>query len=158
MEEKSARADAIAVAMARRDLLFMDHLGGNEAHGDARGVVASEHGREPDQSGRSEQDGKGRMKANGQDEKMQVEYEEEEQGKKKAEHETRETGEQAEDAGFGEDQFAELGTGGAEIAEKAEFAAAVDDEREESACHAEYGDKDGDGFECVGNGEGAIEN
>ena len=49
-------------------------------------------------------------------------------------------------------------SGSSEEAEKSQFAATVDDQSEKGPGDAHDGDEEGDGFESVGNDEGAVEN
>ena len=62
-----------------------------------------------------------------------------------------------EEGGFDQDHAADLAGGGAQVAEQAEFAAAVEDQGEERIGGAQHGYDDGDGFERPGDGEGAVE-
>ncbi len=98
------------------------------------------------------------MKTDGPAKGLFIDDENENEGKEVAEKKTDEIGEETKKAGFNENEFAGLRSGGAEQAEEAQFAATVDDQSEKSAGDAHDGDADGDGFESVGDGEGAIEN
>lgn len=136
----------------------MDHLQGIQANGDARGIESGEDGSEKHQSESGEEDGDGPMETDGPAEGLLVDNENENEGEKIAEEETDEIGEQTEKAGFNEDEFANLLSGGTEETEEAEFAAPVDDQSEKGAGDAHDGDEDGDSFESVSDGEGAVEN
>src|SRR5437773_2231839 len=97
------------------------------------------------------------MEANGPAKRLLVDDEDEEQGKKKSENNTRKIREKAEQARFREDEFAQLLAGRAEVTQKAELTAAVNDERKKRSSDTHDGYKDGDSLESVRDGEGAIE-
>ena len=91
----------------------MDHLEGIQANGDARGIESGEDGSEKHQSESGEEDGDGPMETDGPAEGLLVDNENEDEGKELAEEEADEIGEQTEEAGFDENEFADLLSGSA---------------------------------------------
>src|SRR5438445_2719102 len=97
------------------------------------------------------------MKPNGPAKRLLIDDEDKDQRKKKSEDNTRKIRKNAEQARFREDKFAQLLAGRTEVTQKAELAAAVNDERKKRSSDAHDGYKDGDSLESVSDGEGAIE-
>src|SRR5437016_7206901 len=97
------------------------------------------------------------MKPNGPAKRLLIDDEDEDQRKKKSENNTRKIRENAEQARFREDKFAQLPAGRTEVTQKAELTAAVNDERKKRSRDAHDGYKDGDSLESVCDGEGTIE-
>jgi len=98
------------------------------------------------------------VKSNRPAERLLVDDIDEYERERKSESDSREIREHAEQAGFNKDLLAHLPGCCSEKTEQAELAAAVDDQSEKRTGDAHHGDNHGDGFERVGNGEGAIEN
>src|SRR5580765_566779 len=134
----------------------MDDLKRIEAHGDAGRVVTGKKGGEEYDRGRGEKNRDGPVETNGPTKRLFVDDENQNERKKKTEHDPGKIGEQAKKTGFSEDQLAKLRAGGAKIAKQTEFATAIDDESEESAGNAHNGYENSDGFERVGDGKSAV--
>ena len=74
-----------------------------------------------------------------------------------AQRKSREVGQNTDQAGLDQDQLADLRGGRAHDAQQAEFAAAVDDDRDQCTGDAQHGDNHGHSFERVGDGERPVE-
>src|SRR5882724_2937469 len=97
------------------------------------------------------------MKPNGPAKRLFIDDEDKNQREKKSEDNTRKIRKNAEQARFREDKFAQLLAGRTEVTQKAELAAAVNDERKKRSGDAHDGYQDGDSLKSVSDGEGAIE-
>ena len=106
-------------------LFLMDDLERIELNGDTRGVESGEERGEINGGKRTEQHGCGPVKTDGPAKRLLVDDENENEGKKIAEDEAGEIREQAEQAGFNQDELANLLGGSAEKAQEAELNAAV---------------------------------
>jgi hypothetical protein len=96
------------------------------------------------------------MKPNRPAKRLLIDDEDKDQRKKKSEDNTRKIREKAEQARFHEDKFAQLRAGRTEVTQEAELAATVNDERKKRSSDAHNGYNNGDGFERVSDGEGAV--
>ena len=98
------------------------------------------------------------MKPDGPAERLLVDDEDQQQREHDAERQPGDVGQQADQPGFDQNEFANLRYGRAQKAQQAQFAAAIDDQRQQRAGDSDDGDDDGDDLQRVGDGEGAIEN
>ncbi len=138
-------------------LVLMNDLKRIEADGDRRGIETGEDGADVNQHKRSGEDGDRPVEADGPAEGLLIHDENQQERETVAKGGAGGAREKAEQGGFDENELANLAGDSAEIAKQAEFAAAVDDQREKRSGDAHHRDDDSDGFEGVGDGEGAVE-
>ena len=97
------------------------------------------------------------MEADGPAEGLLVDDIDEDKRKRKAQSQTGKVGQKSEQTGLDENQFSDLPGSRAKEAQESEFAAAVDHKSKKRSGNAHHCDDDRDGFQSVGDGEGAVE-
>src|ERR1051326_6451580 len=116
-----------------RRLFLMNYLNRIEANGDLRGIISGQHRRQADHRRRAQQQSHGPVQPDGPAKGLLVDDEDQNQGKEKSKDDAGDVREKAQEAGFGQNQFAQLSGGRTKIAEQAKLAAAINDESDESS-------------------------
>src|ERR1700722_7750809 len=137
-------------------LILMNDLERIKADGDGRGIETGEDGADIDQRKRRGEHRDRPVEADGPAEGLLIYNKNQEERETVAEDGSCGIGEKAEQRGFDKDELADLARGGAVTTQQAEFAAAVNHQGEQRSGNAHDGNDDGDGFEGVGDGEGAV--
>src|SRR6476660_7259146 len=109
----------------------MNYLKRIEAYRDSCGIVASQHGSHENQGNGAQQHCQRPVQPDGPTERLLVDYKNQNQRKKKSEDPAGKICQQSQQSGFGQNQFTQLSTGSAEIAEQPKLAAAINHQRQE---------------------------
>src|SRR5579859_252339 len=134
----------------------MDSLERIEAHSDLRGIKPGQHCSGIDHADCSQQNCDRPVETDRPAERLPVDDIDENKRERKSESESHEIREQTEQTSLDKNLLAHLAGCRAEKAEQAKFAAAVDDQSEQSTGDAHHRNNHGNGLERVGDGKGTV--